>query len=94
MRSQFAFNGLTLHISGDGEQIPIEQASTPKQPGYVAFAVTGATLPGLDPRGDGEVPPERCLCSFYISPSHARAVASALLSAAVEARDGTTHGRP
>lgn len=83
MKATFDFNGYTLHIGGRYVITPPDSAQS--HPDHmVPFALTRDKLPSLNPLTGDEKPD--ILCGFYIEPSHARAIASALLSAAVEAR--------
>lgn len=77
MNARFDFNGLELVIADDGRlehhSGPNEcQSNPPITPGMVGFQVNTVNFEGQ----------KRTLCSSFLAPSHARAIARAMLSAA------------
>lgn len=84
MNARFDFNGMELVITDDGRLTHFEKddnccsSGLPHTPGMVGFQINGSRLE------DGK---KYTLCSSFLAPSHARAIASAMLSAAGRARD-------
>lgn len=83
MKAKFLDGGYTIHIGGPGvclEEAPNSCHSMPD--GMVAFSVTHLKIRPIDDPETGE----EIACAMYLKPSHARAIASAMLSAATEAK--------
>ena len=85
MRAVFTLHdSLELQItSGESLHLPKGYANTPDSLGSVGFAVTTR---GFDSGSEASTPGLQPLSCTFLKPSQARAIASAILSAATEAR--------
>lgn len=82
MNARFDFNGYTIHVGGRHIVEP-PNCCSPICEGMVPFSMTKVAIRSINDEPQANV---EHVCGFYLKPSEARALASAILSAATEAR--------